>query len=100
MRAKARAVLLSELERSLAGRLKHLAEGDRAALTQMIESAVDKLLHAPTTRLKERAADGEDARELAAAMRFLFDLQELGGAAAQLEALRPQTATSDERLPN
>jgi glutamyl-tRNA reductase len=100
MRAKARAVFLSELERSLAGRLKHLAEGDRAALKQMVDSAVGKLLHAPTTRLKERAADGEDARELAAAMRFLFDLQELGGAAVQLEGAAPADGDSDERLPN
>ncbi len=99
MRAKARAVLFSELERSLGGRLKHLAEGDRAALKQMLESAVGKLLHAPTTRLKERAADGEDARELAAAMRFLFDLQELGAVTAQLEGV-PGDSESDERLPN
>jgi glutamyl-tRNA reductase len=99
MRAKAHAVLFSELERSLAGRLKHLAEADRAALKQMLESAVGKLLHAPTSRLKERAADGEDARELAAAMRFLFDLQELGAASAQLEGA-PADSESDERLPN
>ncbi len=95
MRAKARAVLFSELERSLAGRLKHLAEADRAALHQMLESAVGKLLHAPTTRLKERAADGEDARELAAAVRYLFDLQELSGA-PQLET----AGDDDKRLPN
>ena len=98
MRAKARAVLFSELERSLAGRLKHLAEGDRAALEQMLESAVGKLLHSPTTRLKERAADGEDARELAAAVRYLFDLQELGGPPKSEEA--GSESGSDERLPN
>jgi glutamyl-tRNA reductase len=78
MRTKARAVLLAELDRTLSGRLKHLPEGDRAALTQMMESAVNKLLHSPTTRLKSRAADGDDAGELAAAMRFLFDLAEIG----------------------
>jgi glutamyl-tRNA reductase len=77
MRAKARAVLFTELERSLQGRLKHLPEGDRAAITQMLESAMNKLLHAPTTKLKARAADGDDGAELAAAVRFLFDLQEL-----------------------
>jgi glutamyl-tRNA reductase len=98
LRAKARAVLFSELERSLAGRLKHLAEGDRAALEQLLESAVGKLLHAPTTRLKERAADGEDARELAAAVRYLFDLQELGGPLKSEEA--GSESGSDERLPN
>ncbi|HEX4447719.1 MAG TPA: glutamyl-tRNA reductase, partial [Polyangiaceae bacterium] len=98
MRAKARAVFFSELDRSLAGRLKHLAEGDRAALKQMLESAVGKLLHAPTSRLRERASDGDDARELAAAVRFLFDLEELG-IAPQLEG-GTADAEADERLPN
>jgi glutamyl-tRNA reductase len=102
MRAKARAVLLSELERSLAGRLKHLVEADRAALKQMVESAVSKLLHAPTTRLKERAADGDDARELAAAVRFLFDLQELGGPQVPTAAVAVAASSSDndEHLPH
>jgi glutamyl-tRNA reductase len=77
MRAKARAVLFAELDVSLRGKLKHLPEADRAALTQAMESAVNKLLHAPTTRLRARAIDGEDAAELAATVTFLFDLQEL-----------------------
>jgi glutamyl-tRNA reductase len=104
MRAKARAVLLSELERSLNGRLKHLAEADRAALSQMVESAVGKLLHGPTTKLKARAAAGDDASELAAAMRFLFDLQEIASprdteAAAAASALDGETKPG-ERLAN
>jgi glutamyl-tRNA reductase len=77
MRARTRAVFVSELERSLAGRLKHLGEGDRAALAQMVDSAVNKLLHAPTTRMKARAAEADDAAELAAAVRYLFDLPEI-----------------------
>lgn len=77
MRTKARAVFFAELERSLGGRLRHLSEGDRAALTQMLDSGVSKLLHGPTTKLKARAAEGNDAGELAAAVRFLFDLQEI-----------------------
>lgn len=104
MRTKARAVLLAELERSLAGRLKHLPETDRAALTQMVESAVGKLLHAPTTKLKARAADGDDAAELAAAVRFLFDLQEIAAAG---DKARDEGRTGgagdgddDDRLPN
>jgi glutamyl-tRNA reductase len=101
MRLKARAVLFGELERSLGGRLKHLAEGDRAALTQMMESAINKLLHAPTTNLKARAAEQDDAGELAAVVRFLFDLQEI---AADKESRPEATSRSgeegDERLPN
>jgi len=73
LRARTRGVLVAELERSLSGRLKHLGEGDRAALTQMIESATNKLLHAPTTRLKA-AASSSDAGDLVASVQHLFDL--------------------------
>jgi glutamyl-tRNA reductase len=104
MRLKARAVLFAELERSLAGRLKHLADADRAALAQMMESAVGKLLHAPTTNLKARAAADEDAAELAAAVRFLFELQEIAPERADKHdspesGARP-AEDDDERLPN
>ena len=75
LRAKTRAVLFAEMERSLSSRLKHLGEADRAAITQMVESAVNKLLHAPTTRLKASATDG-DAAEYVAALKHLFDLPE------------------------
>jgi glutamyl-tRNA reductase len=75
LRAKTRAVLFAEMERSLGSRLKHLGEADRAAITQMLESAVNKLLHAPTTRLKASAADG-GASELVSAIKHLFDLPE------------------------
>jgi glutamyl-tRNA reductase len=107
MRAKARAVLVGELERSLAGRLRHLGETDRAALTQMLDAALGKLLHAPTTRLKARAAEGDDAGELAAAMRFLFDLQEIQADREPADESGRQRAQGespeddeDERLPN
>ena len=73
LRARTRGVLTAELERSLGQRLKHLTEGDRAALMQMIESATNKLLHAPTTRLKA-AASSSDAGDLVSALHHLFDL--------------------------
>jgi glutamyl-tRNA reductase len=75
LRAKTHAVLFAELERSLGSRLKHLGEADRAALAQMMESAVNKLLHAPTTRLKASAADGA-AGDFVEALKHLFDLPE------------------------
>jgi glutamyl-tRNA reductase len=73
LRAKTRAVLFAELERTLASRLKHLGEADRAALNQMMESAVNKLLHAPTTRLKASTTDG-GAFDFVEALKHLFDL--------------------------
>ena len=65
----------------------------------MIESAVGKLLHAPTTRLKERAADGEDARELAAADALPLRPPGARRCRPQLEAA-PAESETDERLPN
>ena len=73
LRARTRGVLVAELDRSLGQRLKHLTEGDRAALAQMVESATNKLLHAPTTRLKA-AASSSDAGDLVEALHHLFDL--------------------------
>jgi glutamyl-tRNA reductase len=77
MRTKAHAVLFGELERSLDGRLKHLPEGDRAAIAQMLESALSKWMHAPTNHLRTRASEGDDAGELAVALRHLFELKEI-----------------------
>jgi glutamyl-tRNA reductase len=78
LRARTRSVLVAELERTLGGRLKHLTEGDRAALAQMVESATNKLLHAPTTRLKQAASTRDaDAGDLVHAVHHLFDLPEV-----------------------
>lgn len=73
LRARTRGVLVAELERTLGGRLRHLPEGDRAALAQMIDSATNKLLHTPTTRLKS-AASKADGNDFVALARQLFDL--------------------------
>jgi glutamyl-tRNA reductase len=100
IRAKTRAVLFAELERSLAGRLKHLPEADRTALAQMMESVLNKLLHAPTRNLKVRAADHEDAGELAAAARLLFDLREAGPVEEEPDMPQVLEGEDDERLPN
>ena len=75
LRAKTKGILVAELERSLQGRLKHLGETERAALLQMVESATNKLLHAPSTRLRT-AASTENGGELVNAARTLFDLPE------------------------
>jgi len=82
MRAKTRAVLHGELERSLTGKLRHLGPDERKALTQMMDAAVNKLLHGPTSKLK-----GENAQDLVRAARSLFDLEdereELGAAPSE-----------------
>jgi hypothetical protein len=68
----------------------------------MIESAVNKLLHTPTTKLRAHAEGGPAAGELAATVRLLFDLQEVAAAAevgrAERESQSPEGG--DERLPH
>jgi glutamyl-tRNA reductase len=74
LRAKAATVVDAELAR-LAGRLSEESVSGHALeeMAQTVRRVVDKLLHAPTVRVKELASspDGED---YAAALRVLFDL--------------------------
>lgn len=77
LRGRLREALLLELDRSLRGRLKHLGPDDRAALVRMIEAAENRLLHAPTVRLRKAALDREGGLsldELSLALDELFEL--------------------------
>jgi glutamyl-tRNA reductase len=94
LRTKVRASLGAELEKSLAGRLKHLPEVDRKALDTMLDAAVNKLLHAPTTRIKAMASD-PSVNDLVKTVHHLFDLAEL---ARELEA--KERARSVEPAPS
>lgn len=74
LRAKAATVVDAELTR-LAGRLTEDALSGRALeeIAQTVRRVVDKLLHAPTVRVKELASS-PGGEEYAAALRVLFDL--------------------------
>ena len=74
LRAKAATVVDAELSR-LAGRLSEEGVSGHALeeMAQTVRRVVDKLLHAPTVRVKELASS-PDGEEYAAALRVLFDL--------------------------
>jgi glutamyl-tRNA reductase len=97
LRARTRGVLMAELDRTLGGKLRHLPEADKAALLQMMESATNKLLHAPTKHLREASTtpDGSDAVQ---AVTRLFELPE-DTAATSAEG-EEQSARGDEGLPH
>lgn len=80
MRNRIRAALGVELERSLRGKLRHLGPAERAALETMLDASVNRVLHTPTTRLREAAADasldGPAFGELVVALDRLFALSE------------------------
>jgi glutamyl-tRNA reductase len=103
LRARTRGVLMAELERSLAGKLRHLPEPERAALRQMMESATNKLLHAPTKQLRD-ASTSIDGIDVVQAVTRLFELPEDPGNHGESEGARedgsddPVTAQPDEGL--
>ncbi|MFE5579955.1 glutamyl-tRNA reductase [Kitasatospora sp. NPDC056531] len=72
LRAMASDVVAAELGR-LDSRLPDLDERSRAEITQTVRRVVDKLLHAPTVRVKQLAAEPGGA-SYADALRELFDL--------------------------
>jgi glutamyl-tRNA reductase len=74
LRAKAAEVVAAELNR-LGGRLGSMDEQSRAEIALAMHRVADKLLHAPTVRVKELAGSpGGDSYE--AALRVLFDLDQ------------------------
>ncbi|MEU9554870.1 glutamyl-tRNA reductase [Streptomyces fumanus] len=72
LRSMAAEVVAGELAR-LEGRLPGLDDKHRAEITQTVRRVVDKLLHAPTVRVKQLAAEPGGAG-YADALRTLFDL--------------------------
>ncbi|MEU6995677.1 glutamyl-tRNA reductase [Streptomyces sp. NPDC046465] len=72
LRTMAADVVAGEMAR-LEGRLPGLADKQRAEITQTVRRVVDKLLHAPTVRIKQLASEPGGAG-YADALRTLFDL--------------------------
>ena len=72
LRAKADALRRAEVEKTLR-HLPRLDEMERQRIETLTESLVNKLLHAPTLRLKAEVGNGH-AAEYAAAARYLFAL--------------------------
>jgi glutamyl-tRNA reductase len=74
LRAKAAEVVEAELDR-LTGRLRTLDEQAKAEISLAMQRVAQKLLHAPTVRVKELAGSpGGDSYEVA--LRVLFDLDQ------------------------
>ncbi|MFJ8546717.1 glutamyl-tRNA reductase [Streptomyces sp. NPDC093586] len=74
LRSMAADVVAGEMAR-LEGRLPGLDDKHRAEITQTVKRVVDKLLHAPTVRVKQLAAEPGGAG-YADALRTLFDLDQ------------------------
>jgi glutamyl-tRNA reductase len=76
---RGRAEELRDVETTRALRaLSHLAPEDRAAVETLTRQLLNKVLHSPTARLREAAAEGREG-EIAAAARYLFGLENGSG---------------------
>jgi glutamyl-tRNA reductase len=88
LRSMASQVVTAELAR-LDSRLPALDDHDRSEVHRAVRRVVDKLLHTPTVRVQEFAADPE-AVDYAAALRELFALDPQAVAAVMSpEVVRP-----------
>ncbi len=96
LRAKAATVVDAELAR-LTGRLSEdgLSGDVLEEIAQTVRRVVDKLLHAPTVRVKELASS-PGGEEYAAALRVLFDLDPRAVEAVTRAELEAPNATDQE----
>lgn len=96
LRAKAATVVEAELDR-LAGRLSADSLSGRALeeIAQTVRRVVDKLLHAPTVRVKELASS-PGGEEYATALRVLFDLDPRAVEAVTRAEVESPIATDQE----
>jgi glutamyl-tRNA reductase len=72
LRGRAEDVRSAETERALRA-LTHLSPADRAAVENLTRQLLNKVLHSPTTRLREAVAEGRGS-EITDAARYLFGL--------------------------
>jgi glutamyl-tRNA reductase len=98
LRARTRAVLSAEVERSLSGKLRHLSAADREALALMIDAATNKLLHTPVSRLRAMATEPK-ALDYVEALRDLFDVPEIAAPEGPTAAKPRVSAQTGEEPP-
>ncbi|MER5179819.1 glutamyl-tRNA reductase [Streptomyces sp. NPDC002896] len=98
LRTMAADVVASEIAR-LEGRLPGLDDKQRGEITQAVRRVVDKLLHAPTVRVKQLAAEPGGAG-YADALRTLFDLDPETVASVSRADLNDADVTSVQNVKN
>lgn len=72
LRGRVEEVREAETARALRA-LQHLSPGDQAAIENLTRQLLNKVLHSPTARLREAAANGREG-DIAQAARYLFAL--------------------------
>jgi len=74
LRERLRRVLEGEIDRSFSGKLRHLGPAERAALSVMVEAALNKMLHPTTVKLRRLATDPSSRADLDQSIATLNEL--------------------------
>ncbi|MCH8156863.1 MAG: glutamyl-tRNA reductase [Nitrospinae bacterium] len=74
IRSRAEAVRKEEIDKTLK-KMPHLSEADKTAIQQMTTSMINKILHKPTIKLKQKA-QSQDGHVYLKAIRHLFHLDD------------------------
>jgi glutamyl-tRNA reductase len=74
LRRRLGSALRAEHEKSQRSKLRHLTKDDHECVERMLDAAVNKILHAPTMRLREAASNPAEAAQLDALVGCLTEL--------------------------
>jgi glutamyl-tRNA reductase len=100
LRRRFGAILRAEFERSQRGKLRDLTPEQTEAVGRMLDAAVNKMLHAPTTRLREVASNPGEAIQLETWLGALTELFELDSDDAMMsngDSLAPRATKPPQR---
>ena len=100
LRRRFAATLRAEFERSQRGKLRDLTPEQTEAVGRMLDAAVNKMLHAPTTRLREVASNPAEANQLDTWLGALTELFELDSDDAMIstgDSLAPRATKPPRR---
>jgi len=97
LRQRAEAIARLEAQKTLSLMGEHIDEKGRMSVEAMARAIVNKLLHAPTARLKAAAASGDTALPGAAAVLFGIDEAEPARASEPEDASAPKVAMPEQR---
>jgi glutamyl-tRNA reductase len=100
LRRRLGSTLRAEHEKSQRTKLRHLTKDDHECVERMLEAAVNKILHAPTMRLREAASNPAEVVQLDALVGCLTELfaldsdEDMNG---RSESIPPKPIKSDRR---
>ena len=102
LRRRLREALRAEHDKSQRTKLRHLPQDDHDSIQRMHESAVNKILHAATTRLREAASNPAEAPQLEAwvgALTELFGLDSEEPMPARADSIPPKGGSPEPGKP-